>query len=283
MFTSGFNQVQLNSYIEEECKMIAGNLKFNLKRRYFSYKNFILISVFFLADRQEKERADARNALEEYVYELRGKLSSEDELASFVTDNDRNHLINQLDQMENWLYEDGEDCNRQEYHDKLHSLKNQGDPIQSRRNEFDMRPCVMEDFAKTIQLAGKAADQIKNKDPKYAHLTDDEVHKLINSIQESHKWLEQTRVTLNSASRYVAPPVTVSQIRTEHTNFENIITPILNKPIPKPPSPPKEEKPQEKMEENPQQNQQNQQAQQSDHHQQQQQQPPEDSKMEWSN
>lgn len=74
-------------------------------------------------DRQEKERIDARNALEEYVYELRGKLSSEDELASFVSEMDRSTLINQLDQMENWLYEEGEDCNRQVYAEKLASLK----------------------------------------------------------------------------------------------------------------------------------------------------------------
>lgn len=75
--------------------------------------NYQNTRVFITADRQEKERVDARNALEEYVYELRGKLSSEDDLATFVTDSDRSTLVNQLDEMENWLYEDGEECNRQ--------------------------------------------------------------------------------------------------------------------------------------------------------------------------
>lgn len=74
-------------------------------------------------DRQEKERIDARNALEEYVYELRGKLSSEDELATFVNDGDRNALTKQLDELETWLYEEGEDCTRQVYAEKLASLK----------------------------------------------------------------------------------------------------------------------------------------------------------------
>jgi heat shock protein len=75
------------------------------------------------SDRQEKERIDVRNALEEYVYELRGKLSSEDELATFVSEHDRNSLCRQLDNMENWLYEEGEECNRQIYVDKLNVLK----------------------------------------------------------------------------------------------------------------------------------------------------------------
>ena len=74
-------------------------------------------------DRQEKERADARNAMEEYVYDLRGKLGDEAQLASFVNDADRDSLMSQLNDMESWLYEEGEDCNRQIYIDKLDQLK----------------------------------------------------------------------------------------------------------------------------------------------------------------
>lgn len=74
-------------------------------------------------DKQEKERADARNALEEYVYELRGKLGAEEELGMYVTESDRSELLQKLDSMENWLYEEGEDCNRQVYVDQLATLK----------------------------------------------------------------------------------------------------------------------------------------------------------------
>lgn len=64
-------------------------------------------------DRQEKERADARNALEEYVYELRGKLSEGETLHDFVAEDQRNKLVNHLDSVEQWLYDEGEDQNRQ--------------------------------------------------------------------------------------------------------------------------------------------------------------------------
>lgn len=119
------------------------------------------MNYFIAADRQEKERADARNALEEYVYELRGKLSSEDELAPFVVEHDRETLVRQLDDMENWLYEEGEDCNRQIYQDRLNELKSKGEPIQQRRLEFDLRPAVMEDVWKSVQLGMKAVEQIR--------------------------------------------------------------------------------------------------------------------------
>lgn len=74
-------------------------------------------------DRQEKERIDARNALEEYVYDLRSKLTDEDQLATFVTEKDREALCQTLDETENWLYEEGEDCQRQIYSDRLTRLK----------------------------------------------------------------------------------------------------------------------------------------------------------------
>lgn len=64
-------------------------------------------------DRQEKERADARNALEEYVYELRGKLSEGESLHEFVAEEPRSRFVRALDALENWLYDEGEDQNRQ--------------------------------------------------------------------------------------------------------------------------------------------------------------------------
>lgn len=74
-------------------------------------------------DRQEKERIDARNALEEYVYDLRAKLSEENQLATFITEIDKEALCHTLDDTENWLYEEGEDCQRQIYSERLTRLK----------------------------------------------------------------------------------------------------------------------------------------------------------------
>lgn len=133
--TNGFSQVELNHFTEQEYKMIA-------------------------SDKQEKERADARNAFEEYVYELRNKISSDDDLAPFILESDRNSLVLQLEDMENWLYEEGEDCHKQIYIDKLSQLKSIGEPVQTRKIEHELRPVVIEDFAKSLQLCMKAIELI---------------------------------------------------------------------------------------------------------------------------
>jgi len=216
VLTFGFSQVELNQYTEQEFIMIA-------------------------ADRQEKERADARNALEEYVYELRGKLSSDEDLALFLLENDRSELITQLDNMENWLYEEGEDCTRQVYQDKLQVLKAKGEPIQMRKIEYELRPTIVESFQQSLQLGMKAMEQLRNNNEKYAHLSQDDRRKVEQAVNTSYQWLEQARQNLANVPKHHTPPITVAQIRQEKANYENTVNPILTKAPPKAPSPPREE------------------------------------------
>ncbi|XP_047360287.1 97 kDa heat shock protein isoform X1 [Vespa velutina] len=220
---NGLSQRELDAALEKECKMIA-------------------------EDRQENERIDARNALEEYVYDLRSKLTDDYQLATFVTEGDKDSLSRTLDETEIWLYEEGEDCQRQIYIDRLTRLKAQGEPIKERRREFEGRGHALDDLAGALQLAKKGIDNIKasfGKDDKYSHLTDDEIKKVEKAVQEKWAWLEEKRVVLAGTPRTQQPPVTVSQIRSEKQALDNIVLPVLNKPKPKV-EPPKEEKPKDK-------------------------------------
>ncbi|XP_011256245.1 heat shock 70 kDa protein 4L isoform X2 [Camponotus floridanus] len=239
----GLSTRDLDAAIEKEGKMIA-------------------------EDKQEKERVDARNALEEYVYDLRAKLSEENQLATFVTEADKETLYRTLDDTENWLYEEGEDCQRQIYSERLTRLKSQGEPIKERRLEFEGRSHVLEELAVGLQLAKKGLDQIKasiGKDDKYSHITEEEIKTLEKTIQEKWTWLEEKRMLLASILRTQQPPVTVAQIRAEKLSLDSVVLPILNKPKPKV-EPPKEEKPKDKSADE-QKNNQNQNAQDNNHNQ----------------
>uniref|UniRef100_A0A674PFG9 Heat shock protein 4b n=1 Tax=Takifugu rubripes TaxID=31033 RepID=A0A674PFG9_TAKRU len=76
-----------------------------------------------MQDRLEKERNDAKNNVEEYVYDMRDKLHGM--LEKFVSESDRDALSIKLEDTENWLYEDGEDQPKQMYIDKLAELKDE--------------------------------------------------------------------------------------------------------------------------------------------------------------
>lgn len=202
-YWTDYTSKSMNECIELECKMIAN-------------------------DRQEKERVDARNALEEYVYELRGKLTADEELATFVTGIDRVSIFRQLDDMEIWLYEEGENCNRQVYVDKLVSLKNLGDPIEARRIEFESRDAVLEDFSVTLQLTQKTVDQYHNRDARYVHLKGSEIEHVQQMVDQGFKWLEEQRIILTGTPRTENPSVIVDQIRQERESFLASVNPIMN-------------------------------------------------------
>jgi hypothetical protein len=73
-------------------------------------------------DKKEKERSDAKNAVEEYVYEMRGKVDG-GEYEKYSDDKIRQKLLDDLQITEEWLYDDGMNQERNVYVDRLKSLK----------------------------------------------------------------------------------------------------------------------------------------------------------------
>lgn len=72
-------------------------------------------------DRKEKERSDAKNAVEEYVYEMRGKL--EGEFEHYADDKIRQKLLDDLRKAEDWLYDEGFNQEKSVYVERLKALK----------------------------------------------------------------------------------------------------------------------------------------------------------------
>lgn len=69
--------------------------------------------------------------------------------------------------------------------------------------------------------------------------------KVEQAILNSYKWLDEARSQFSTALKHLPPPITVAQIRQERLNYDNLVNPIVNKPVPKP-APAKEEQPAEK-------------------------------------
>lgn len=204
---SGIMLGNVNLCVEEECKMIA-------------------------SDKLEKERVDSKNALEEYVLELRNKVNNEEDLFHYLPAKDRSDLVARLDETEKWLYDDGEECNRKTYFDKLENLKKQGEPIKQRKYEFEMRPKLFEEFSSILQLGQKFVEKCKQDDSNYAHITPDEINMVQNAIDDKSKWVNETRIELSRLQQHENPTISINQIIAEKQNFEKVINPIIQKPVP---------------------------------------------------
>jgi molecular chaperone DnaK (HSP70) len=73
-------------------------------------------------DKKEKERSDAKNAVEEYVYDMRGKLDG-GAYEKYADDKTRQKLLNDLQTTEYWLYDEGSHQEKNVYVERLKSLK----------------------------------------------------------------------------------------------------------------------------------------------------------------
>jgi len=211
--THGLSLADLNNYIELENRMITN-------------------------DRQEKERVDARNALEEFVYEMRGRVQEGGDLFEFIGDDDRNKLCKELDEIENWLYEEGAECDRQVYKDRLASLQKQTDPCKIRLLELTLRPGAFEKLAHSIQMARKAIDQYRNGEEKLSHLTETEMLNISDAADKAEKFYLDAQAKLGKLNAINDPQVKVADINHEYDTLSNIIRCVINRPKPKAPTPP---------------------------------------------
>lgn len=201
-------------------------------------------------DLQEKNRVDARNALEEYVYDMRGKLQEGGNLFEYVDESSREQLCNQLDDVENWLYEDGENCEREVYKTKLSEMRQKTDAIQVRHDEYEGQTQAFNDLGHAIQMAYKAVELYRSNDPKYDHLTETEMLNISEAAEKAQKWLQDASSKMRTIRRTEDPVVKLVDIRHETQTLTTCVNSVVNRPKPRPPTPPKADNPPPSQQEN---------------------------------
>lgn len=128
-------------------------------------------------DKLVMETEDRKNALEEYVYDMRGKLDGR--YAAFVQPSEKEALMKATQEAEDWLYSDeGEDANKSAYIAKLDELKKLGDPVAFRWREG-------EDRAKAAAALREVIDNFmslaQSEDEKYSHIEEADRTKVVSN------------------------------------------------------------------------------------------------------
>ncbi|KAJ7990749.1 hypothetical protein DPEC_G00290140 [Dallia pectoralis] len=188
-------------------------------------------SQMIVQDKLEKERNDAKNAVEEYVYDLRDKLCSIYE--KYTTEEESNDLTLLLEDTENWLYEEGEDQDKLVYVDKLDDLKRFGQPIQDRYREHEDRPRAFEEMGKKIQLYLKSVELYKHKDEHFQHLNAEEMSNVEKWVNESMAWMNSQMIAQSKLTITQDPVIKVADIISKIQELDEICNPVVNRPKPK--------------------------------------------------
>nr|XP_015825564.2 heat shock 70 kDa protein 4L [Nothobranchius furzeri] len=187
-------------------------------------------------DKLVKEVNDAKNAVEEYVYDLREKLCGI--YQKYISKEDSIRLTLMLDDTENWLYEDGEDQPKQVYEEKLDALKRFVQPIQERHRETENRPRAFEELGKKLQLYMKFVDSYKKKDESFVHLNPEDVSTVEKCVTESMAWMNNKMNAQSKLAITQDPVVKVADIIAKIQELEGVCDPVINKPKPTVEEPP---------------------------------------------
>ena len=170
-----------------------------------------------------------RNHLETYVYDMRASLDTIGNYREFMKDADREAYLAQLNQTEEWLYDEGESAAKDVYEKKLSDLQNIGEPVKMRYRFHDMFPSKIQDFESTVNdIFSKAANI-----PDDSHITAEEKEELTKSCEENTNWAANSKEVQNSLPKYENPAVDLAELDQRKHKLTELAEKILNKPEPK--------------------------------------------------
>ncbi|XP_031488053.1 heat shock 70 kDa protein 14-like [Nymphaea colorata] len=185
-----------------------------------------------LQDRVMEETKEKKNAVEAYVYDMRNKLH--DKYQEFVTDSEREEFSVKLQEVEDWLYEDGEDETKGVYIAKLEELKKQGDPIEERHKESMERGPIIDQLVYCVNSYREAA---LSKDPKFDHIDINDKQKVITECSEAETWLKGKKEQQDALPKYAPPVLLSADVKRKAETLDRFCRPIMTKPKPAPPKP----------------------------------------------
>ena len=191
-------------------------------------------------DYYQAEKANCKNKLEEYVYEMRDKVDSY--LSEFFQESTLYTFKTGLEKIDNWLVDDDTQEEPSVYKQNLKGLRDQGDPAIMRYREFQDRPEAFNLLGQSLVRYRKFLDEFRGGNEQYSHLQLEDVEKVEVAVKEKQAWLEEQLQAHQNLLTYQNPNVTAAEIIANARRLEDIAQPIMTKPIPKPIiEPPKDE------------------------------------------
>ncbi|KAK1786452.1 hypothetical protein P4O66_018144 [Electrophorus voltai] len=161
-------------------------------------------------DQQEKERNNAKNAVEENVYFYRHKL--EGPYRTFLSADDQQTFSGLLNLIEGWLYDEGADQDKQTYLHKLAEIHKLGMPVKDRYQESVKRPKMFEELAAKIHKYKAVMEEFTNGSECYIHIDESDMEKVRACVKATHDWLTTMKYSQEQLKPEDEPAVHSTQI-----------------------------------------------------------------------
>jgi len=224
-------------------KSIRTDLAFTVVAHQYSIKEMSVFKQEEIVLREQDDliftTAEAKNAIESFIYDYQQKIASGGELHSYITHKNRDHFNVVLSEKEEWLSGDGEKETKDTYKKVLEDLRALGNPILKRRDEDVKRPAaikicksLLDDFLTFANLVDEST----------AHITSEERETIKSKCNEIDVWLHGMIAQQAKLQPCDEPVLLVEAVKDKAHNLANVCNPIKNKPKPKVEEPKKEDK-----------------------------------------
>lgn len=182
-------------------------------------------------DAERRRTAELKNNLEGYIYATKEKLETSEEFEQISTAEERESFKEKLDEVQDWLYTDGEDATAAEFQKRLDMLKDFGDPMFFRLKELTARPAAAEHARRYLVELQQIVQGWETKKP---WLPKDKIDEVISDADKFKTWLDEKEAEQKRISGFSAPVFTSEEVYMKVFTLQDKVSSINRIPKPKP-------------------------------------------------
>ena len=182
------------------------------------------------ADKERREKEEAKNALESFLYSTREKMY-EDSFIAASTEEEREFLSEKLSESGDWLYDEGENASTKEYKTILSQLEVIRDKIIRRMQEQENRPVYVPLFR---EILANYSVEIHNL-AKEREITEEEVNQFLEQVTQAEEWINEKEEEQKSKALSDDPAFLIEDITSRGSaiagEYKKLSRKVKRKPI----------------------------------------------------
>ncbi|XP_071701941.1 heat shock 70 kDa protein 17-like [Rutidosis leptorrhynchoides] len=195
------------------------------------YEGKLRLDALDAKDAERRRTAELKNDLEGYIYATREKLDYLDELQTVSSTEQRQSFVEKLDEVQDWLYTDGEDATATQFQERLDQLKAIGDPIFFRYKELTARPEASQSARQYFTELKEIVSEWELKKP---WIPKEKIDKVLNGAEDFKKWLNDKEAEQQKISASSTPAFTSQEVISKLLDLQDKVASTNRIPKPKP-------------------------------------------------
>ncbi|CAN4084564.1 unnamed protein product [Withania somnifera] len=173
---------------------------------------------------------DTEKKLKKRTFRVPLKLESED-FVKVSTSQERQSFIEKLDEVQEWLYTDGEDASAAQFEEHLDKLKAIGDSIFFRRNELTARPAAVDHARKYLN---EVQQIVRGWETNKSWLPKERIDEVLNEAEKVKNWLNQKEAEQKDIPGTEKPAFTSEEVYIKVFDLQDKVNKVNKIPKPKP-------------------------------------------------